>query len=45
VAVHVIARARVEGSGRFSLRVTPGGFGTPDAAGTAFLLDGYGRLG
>ncbi|MBI4932467.1 MAG: hypothetical protein HY828_01235 [Actinobacteria bacterium] len=30
VAVHVIARARIEHSGRFSLRVTPGGFGTPD---------------
>ncbi len=30
VAVHILARARVEGSGRFSLRVTPGGFGTPD---------------
>ena len=30
VAVHLVARARVEGSGRFSLRVTPGGFGTPE---------------
>jgi hypothetical protein len=30
IAVHVVARARVEASGRFSLRVTPGGFGTPD---------------
>ena len=30
VAVHLLARARVEGAGRFSLRVTPGGFGTPD---------------
>jgi hypothetical protein len=30
VAVHVVARARIEASGRFSLRVTPGGFGTPD---------------
>ena len=30
VAVHVIARARVEGTGRFSLRVTSGGFGTPE---------------
>lgn len=30
VAVHIVARARVEASGRFSLRVTPGGFGTPD---------------
>jgi hypothetical protein len=32
VAVHIVARARVEASGRFSLRVTPGGFGTPDLA-------------
>lgn len=32
VAVHVVARARVEASGRFSLRVAPGGFGTPDMA-------------
>jgi hypothetical protein len=30
VAVHIVARARVEASGRFSLRVTPGGFGTPE---------------
>jgi hypothetical protein len=30
VAVHIVARARVQGTGRFSLRVTPGGFGTPD---------------
>jgi hypothetical protein len=30
VAAHVIARARVEDTGRFSLRVTPGGFGTPE---------------
>jgi hypothetical protein len=30
VAVHLLARARVEGAGRFSLRVTPGGFGTPE---------------
>ncbi|MEM8905660.1 MAG: hypothetical protein AAGF02_18290 [Actinomycetota bacterium] len=30
VAVHVIARARVAETGRFSLRVTPGGFGTPE---------------
>jgi hypothetical protein len=30
VAVHLVARARVEGAGRFSLRVTPGGFGTPE---------------
>lgn len=29
VAVHVVARARQQGSGRFGLRVTPGGFGTP----------------
>jgi hypothetical protein len=32
VGVHVVARARVRASGRFSLRVTPGGFGTPDLA-------------
>lgn len=30
VTVHVLARARVEALGRFSLRVTPGGIGTPD---------------
>ncbi len=30
VAVHVVARARVAASTRFSLRVAPGGFGTPD---------------
>ncbi len=30
VAVHIVARARVQASGRFSLRVTPGGFGTPE---------------
>ncbi len=30
VAVHVVARARVQASGRFSLRVSPGGFGTPE---------------
>jgi hypothetical protein len=30
VAVHVVARARIEETGRFSLRVTPGGFGTPE---------------
>ena len=30
VAVHVLARARVEAAGRFSLRVAPGGFGTPE---------------
>ncbi len=32
VAVHVVARARVEAAARFSLRVAPGGFGTPDLA-------------
>jgi hypothetical protein len=32
VAVHIVARARVETSGRFSLRLTPGGFGTPELA-------------
>lgn len=30
VAVHLVARARVEEASRFSLRVTPGGFGTPE---------------
>lgn len=30
VAVHIVARARQQGAGRFSLRVTPGGFGTPE---------------
>ncbi len=30
VAVHIVARARIEASGRFSLRVTAGGFGTPE---------------
>lgn len=30
IAVHVLARARHQASGRFSLRVAPGGFGTPD---------------
>jgi hypothetical protein len=30
VGVHVVARARVQATGRFSLRVTPGGFGTPE---------------
>ena len=30
IAVHVVARTRQQATGRFSLRVTPGGFGTPD---------------
>jgi hypothetical protein len=30
IAVHVVARARVEAAGRFSLRVAAGGFATPD---------------
>lgn len=30
VAVHVVARARATATGRFSLRVTSGGFGTPE---------------
>jgi hypothetical protein len=30
IAVHVLARARVEAAGRFSLRVAPGGIGTPE---------------
>src|SRR5262245_26285224 len=29
VACHVVARARHRATGRFGLRVTPGGFGTP----------------
>lgn len=48
VGVHIVARARVEASGRFSLRVTPNGFGTPDlgddprrvrVSGTALLVE------
>ena len=30
VAVHIVARARQQATGRFGLRVTAGGFGTPD---------------
>jgi hypothetical protein len=30
VGVHVVARARLQATGRFSLRVTAGGFGTPE---------------
>lgn len=30
VTVHVVARARVQGTGRFSLRITPTGLGTPE---------------
>jgi hypothetical protein len=30
VAVHIVARARQQATGRFSLRATPGGFGTPE---------------
>jgi hypothetical protein len=30
VAVHIVARARRQATGRFGLRVTPGGFGTPE---------------
>lgn len=30
VAVHVVARSRQQATGRFGLRVTPGGFGTPE---------------
>ena len=30
VAVHIVARARVEATGRFGLRVVPNGFGTPE---------------
>ena len=30
IAVHIVARARQQATGRFSLRVTPGGFGTPE---------------
>ena len=29
VATHVLARARFAATGRFGLRATPGGFGTP----------------
>lgn len=30
VAVHIVARARSQGTGRFGLRATVGGFGTPE---------------
>ena len=30
VAVHIVARARHQATGRFGLRVLPGGFGTPE---------------
>jgi hypothetical protein len=30
VGVHIVARARQQATGRFSLRVTPGGFGSPE---------------
>lgn len=30
LAIHVVARARAQATGRFSLRVAAGGFGTPD---------------
>lgn len=30
VAVHIVARARQQATGRFGLRATPGGFGTPE---------------
>lgn len=30
IAVHIVARARFQATKRFSLRVTPGGFGTPE---------------
>lgn len=30
IATHILARARFQATGRFSLRVTPGGFGTPE---------------
>ena len=30
VAVHIVARSRQQATGRFSLRATPGGFGTPE---------------
>ncbi len=35
IAVHVVARAREQASGRFGLRATPGGFGTPALGGDA----------
>src|SRR4051794_27406186 len=30
VGVHIVARSRQQATGRFSLRITPGGFGTPE---------------
>jgi hypothetical protein len=30
VAIHVVARARSQATGRFSLRISPGGFATPE---------------
>ena len=30
VGVHIVARARQQATGRFSLRICPGGFGTPE---------------
>ena len=33
VAVHIVARARSQATGRFGLRVTAGGFGTPEFGG------------
>jgi hypothetical protein len=30
LAIHVVARARSQATGRFSLRISPGGFGTPE---------------
>jgi hypothetical protein len=35
LAVHLVARARVQQTGRFSLRVTPDGFGTPEMGDSA----------
>lgn len=42
VAVHIVARSRQQATGRFSLRVTPGGFGTPEfgAAGRRVRVSG-----
>ncbi len=38
VAVHIVARARVEATARFGLRAAPGGFGTPAFGGDAGVV-------
>lgn len=54
VAVHVVARARHQVTGRFGLRVTPGGFGTPTfgddvrrvrVSGASLVIEEAGRSG